>query len=89
MELTEHLKKGSEEYDRLTKTVTESGKEMVNGVAKNYKTVTKYVTENGKTTAQTQKVYEEIAATVAKTLRLQRIPWSTALPPAPRPSPRP
>lgn len=67
-ELTEHLKKGSEEYDRLTKTVTESGKEMVNGVAKNYKTVTKYVTENGKTTAQTQKVYEEIAATVAKTV---------------------
>lgn len=67
-ELTEHLKKGSEEYDCLTKTVTESGKEMVNGVAKNYKTVTKYVTENGKTTAQTQKVYEEIAATVAKTV---------------------
>ena len=67
-ELTEHLKKGSEEYDRLTKTVTESGKEMVNGVAKNYKTVTKYVTENGKTIAQTQKVYEEIAATVAKTV---------------------
>lgn len=67
-ELTEHLKKGSEEYDRLTKTVTESGKEMVNGVAKYYKTVTKYVTENGKTTAQTQKVYEEIAATVAKTV---------------------
>lgn len=67
-ELTEHLRKGSEEYDRLTKTVTESGKEMVNGVAKNYKTVTKYVTENGKTTAQTQKVYEEIAATVAKTV---------------------
>jgi phage-related protein len=67
-ELTEHLKKGSEEYDRLTRTVTESGKEMVNGVAKNYKTVTKYVTENGKTTAQTQKVYEEIAATVAKTV---------------------
>ena len=67
-ELTEHLKKGSEEYDRLTKTVTESGKEMVNGVAKNYKTVTKYVTENGKTTAQTQKVYEEIAASVAKTV---------------------
>ena len=60
--------KGSEEYDRLTKTVTESGKEMVNGVAKNYKTVTKYVTENGKTIAQTQKVYEEIAATVAKTV---------------------
>ena len=68
VELTEHLKKGSKEYDRLTKTVTESGKEMVNGVAKNYKTVTKYVTENGKTTAQTQKVYEEIAATVAKTV---------------------
>ena len=68
VELTEHLKKGSEEYNRLTKTVTESGKEMVNGVAKNYKTVTKYVTENGKTTAQTQKVYEEIAATVAKTV---------------------
>lgn len=67
-ELTEHLRKGSEEYDRLTKTVTESGKKMVNGVAKNYKTVTKYVTENGKTTAQTQKVYEEIAATVAKTV---------------------
>ena len=67
-ELTEHLRKGSEEYDRLTKTVTESGKEMVNGVAKNYKTVTKYVTENGKTTAQTQKFYEEIAATVAKTV---------------------
>ena len=67
-ELTEHLRKGSEEYNRLTKTVTESGKEMVNGVAKNYKTVTKYVTENGKTTAQTQKVYEEIAATVAKTV---------------------
>ena len=68
VELTEHLKKGSEEYNRLTKTVTESGKEMVNGVAKNYKTVTKYVTENGKTTAQTQKTYEEIAATVAKTV---------------------
>ena len=67
-ELTEHLKKGSEEYDRLTKTVTESGKEMVNGVVKNYKTVTKYVTDHGKTTAQTQKVYEEIAATVAKTV---------------------
>lgn len=67
-ELTEHLRKGSEEYDRLTRTVTESGKEMVNGVVKNYKTVTKYVTENGKTTAQTQKVYEEIAATVAKTV---------------------
>lgn len=68
VELTEHLKKGSEEYNRLTKTVTESGKEMVNGVAKNYKTVTKYMTENGKTTAQTQKTYEEIAATVAKTV---------------------
>lgn len=67
-ELTEHLRKGSEEYDRLTKTVTESGKEMVNGVAKNYKTVTKYVTENGKTTAQTQKTYEEIAATVRDTV---------------------
>ena len=67
-ELTEHLRKGSEEYDRLTRTVTESGKEMVNGVVKNYKTVTKYVTENGKTTAQTQKVYEEIAATAAKTV---------------------
>ena len=67
-ELTEHLRKGSEEYDRLTRTVTESGKEMVNGVVKNYKTVTKYVTENGKTTAQTQKVYEEIAATGAKTV---------------------
>lgn len=68
VELTEHLKKGSEEYDRLTRTVTESGKEMVNGVVKNYKTVTKYVTDHGKTTAQTQKVYEEIAATVAKTV---------------------
>lgn len=67
-ELTEHLRKGSEEYDRLTRTVTESGKEMVNGVAKNYKTVTKYVTENGKTTAQTQKTYEEIAATVRDTV---------------------
>lgn len=67
-ELTEHLRKGSEEYDRLTRTVTESGKEMVNGVAKNYKTVTKYVTDHGKTTAQTQKTYEEIAATVAKTV---------------------
>lgn len=67
-ELTEHLRKGSEEYDRLTRTVTESGKEMVNGVVKNYKTVTKYVTENGKTTAQTQKTYEEIAATVRDTV---------------------
>lgn len=67
-ELTEHLKKGSEEYDRLTKTVTESGKEMVNGVVKNYKTVTKYVTDHGKTTAQTQKTYEEIAATVRDTV---------------------
>lgn len=67
-ELTEHLRKGSEEYDRLTRIVTESGKEMVNGVVKNYKTVTKYVTDHGKTTAQTQKVYEEIAATVAKTV---------------------
>lgn len=67
-ELTEHLRKGSEEYDRLTRTVTESGKEMVNGVVKNYKTVTKYVTDHGKTTAQTQKTYEEIAATVAKTV---------------------
>ena len=67
-ELTEHLRKGSEEYDRLTRTVTESGKEMVNGVVKNYKTVTKHVTDHGKTTAQTQKTYEEIAATVAKTV---------------------
>ena len=67
-ELTEHLRKGSEEYDRLTRTVTESGKEMVNGVAKNYKTVTKYVTDHGKTTAQTQKTYEEIAATVRDTV---------------------
>ena len=67
-ELTEHLRKGSEEYDRLTRTVTESGKEMANGVVKNYKTVTKYVTDHGKTTAQTQKTYEEIAATVAKTV---------------------
>lgn len=67
-DLTEHLRKGSEEYDRLTRTVTESGKEMVNGVVKNYKTVTKYVTDHGKTTAQTQKTYEEIAATVAKTV---------------------
>lgn len=67
-ELTEHLRNGSEEYDRLTKTVTESGKEMVNGVAKNYKTVTKYVTDHGKTTAQTQKTYEEIAATVRDTV---------------------
>lgn len=67
-ELTERLRKGSEEYDRLTRTVTESGKEMVNGVVKNYKTVTKYVTDHGKTTAQTQKTYEEIAATVAKTV---------------------
>lgn len=67
-ELTEHLRKGSDEYDRLTRTVTESGKEMVNGVVKNYKTVTKYVTDHGKTTAQTQKTYEEIAATVAKTV---------------------
>ena len=67
-ELTEHLRKGSEEYDRLTRTVTESGKEMVNGVAKNYKTVTKYITDHGKTTAQTQKVYEEIAATVRDTV---------------------
>lgn len=58
-ELTEHLRKGSEEYDRLTRTVTESGKELVNGVVKNYKTVTKYVTDHGKTTAQTQKTYEE------------------------------
>lgn len=67
-ELTEHLRKGSEEYDRLTRTVTESGKEMVNGVVKNYKTVTKYVTDHGKTTAQTQKTYEEIAATVRDTV---------------------
>lgn len=67
-ELTEHLRKGSEEYDRLTRTVTESGKEMVNGVVKNYKTVTKYVTDHGKTTAQTQKAYEEIAATVRDTV---------------------
>ena len=67
-ELTEHLRKGSEEYDRLTRTVTESGKEMVNGVVKNYKTVTKYVTDHGKTTAQTQKTYEEIADTVRDTV---------------------
>lgn len=67
-ELTEHLRKGSEEYDRLTRTVTESGKEMVNGVVKNYKTVTKYVTDHGKTTAQTQKTYEDIAATVRDTV---------------------
>ena len=54
-ELTEHLRKGSEEYDRLTRTVTESGKEMVNGVVKNYKTVTKYVTDHGKTTRRPMK----------------------------------
>ena len=67
-ELTEHLRKGSEEYDRVTRTVTESGKELVNGVVKNYKEVTRYVTEQGKTTAQTQKTYEEIAATVRDTV---------------------
>lgn len=57
-DLTEHLRKGSEEYDRLTRTVTESGKEMVNGVVKNYKTVTKYVTDHGKTTTQKQVITE-------------------------------
>ena len=67
-ELTEHLRKGSEEYDRVTRTVTESGKELVNGVVKNYKEVTKYVTAQGKTTTQTQKTYEEIAATVRDTV---------------------
>ena len=67
-ELTEHiLKSDGTAYTKFTQTVTESGKEMVNGVVKNYKTITKYVTANGKTVAQTQKVYEDAADSIAKT----------------------
>lgn len=74
-ELTEHiLKSDGSEYTKLTKTVTESGKEMVNGVIKDYKTVTTYVDKFdkdgkkiGDTVAQTQKVYENAANTISST----------------------
>ncbi len=69
-ELTEKvLKSDGTAYDRFTRTVTESGKELVNGVVKNYKTITKTVTgENGKVTSTTQKVYEDASQTLTSTL---------------------
>lgn len=69
-ELTEKvLKSDGTAYDRFTKTVTESGKELVNGVVKNYKTITKTVTgEGGKVTSTTQKVYEDASKTLTSTL---------------------
>ncbi len=69
-ELTEKiLKSDGTAYDRFTKTVIESGKELVNGVVKNYKTITKTVTgEGGKVTSTTQKVYEDASQTLTSTL---------------------
>ena len=69
-ELTEKiLKSDGTSYDRFTKTVTESGKELVNGVVKNYKTITKTVTgEGGKVTSTTEKVYEDASKTLTETL---------------------
>ena len=74
-ELTEHiLKSDGTAYTKFTKTMTESGKEMVNGVVKNYKQITTYVDKFdqngkkiGKTVAQTQKVYSDAADSIAKT----------------------
>ena len=68
-ELTEKiLKSDGTSYDRFTKTVTESGRELVNGVVKNYKTITKTVTgEGGKVTSTTQKIYEDAANTLTRT----------------------
>ena len=63
-ELTEHLRKGSEEYDRLTRTVTESGKEMVNGVATTFKQVETKV--NGTVTKVT-KTYDDMSKTLLGT----------------------
>lgn len=51
--------------DRITKTTTETGKELVNGVETTYKTVTTKV--NGEVTKVT-KTYDDMSKSVAKTL---------------------
>lgn len=51
--------------DRITKTTTETGKELVNGVETTYKTVT--TTVNGEVTKVT-KTYDDMSKSVAKTL---------------------
>ena len=69
------LNSEGERYKKFTRTITESGKEMVNGVAKNYKLVTtetKKLDETGKqvgeTVTQTQKVYEDASQTLLGTV---------------------
>lgn len=55
--------------DRVTETTTETGKEMVNGVATTYTLVTKKVTDaNGKISTTTKKVYADMSKTLTGTL---------------------
>lgn len=55
--------------DRVTETTTETGKEMVNGVATTYTLVTKKVTDtNGKISTTTKKVYADMSKTLLGTL---------------------
>ena len=75
-ELTEHIKDSNGKvYDQLTRTTTESGKELVNGVVKNYKLVTtetKKFDENGKqigeTATQAVKTYEDASQSLVGTV---------------------
>lgn len=63
--LTETIKDSTGKvYDQVTKTITETGKETVNGVVKDYKTVTTYV--NG-VAQKTVKTYEDASKTLANT----------------------
>lgn len=65
-ELTEWIKDSAgKSYSQLTKTVTESGKELVNGVVKNYQLVTTYV--NG-VQQKAVKTYEDASKTLTNTL---------------------
>lgn len=63
--LTEMIKDSTGKvYDRVTKTITETGKETVNGVVKDYQTVTTYV--NG-VAQKTVKTYKDASKTLANT----------------------
>ena len=63
--LTETIKDSTGKvYDRVTKTITETGKETVNGVVKDYQTVTAYV--NG-VAQKTVKTYKDASKTLANT----------------------
>lgn len=63
--LTETIKDSTGKvYDRVTKTITETGKETVNGVVKDYQTVTTYV--NG-VAQKMVKTYKDASKTLANT----------------------